>query len=318
MIPLRDIRRQILSVRKISHITRAMKTVSAIRLMRVQTQVVRQKPYALKLREIVADLVARTPAQAHPLLRRRSGQVPEWPSGQVPGHSTTGPPDHSPSLDHSSEASRRRMVCLAFGSDRGLCGPFNYNLVLEIDRFLNANRQHDVRLMVVGKRLRDMLRARKRTMAREFVAFYQGLTWDKVVHLGEEFLDDYRADKIGELWVIYTEFKSGARQRVAAEQLLPIGGYLPEEPLFPEYRYEPNVFSVLDRVLPMYYHQELWRIIRESEASEHIARMQAMDMATVNAGELIRDLTLKMNKTRQEAITRELAEISTAAEVLRG
>lgn len=294
MIPLRDIRSQIQSIRKISHITRAMKTVSAIRLRRVQGQVVRQRPYALKLRDIVSDLVQRTTARAHPLLREaRKSETP-------------------------SSKPETPVVMLVLGSDRGLCGPFNNNLMAESLKFLDERPGREVQPVVFGKKLIDLMQSHHRPMSRKLPGFFQGMTYDKVAALARSFLEQYLADRIGELWIVYTEFRSTARQKVKAEQILPIGvEKLPAEPLFPEYRYEPDEFTVLDEILPMYYNREWWRVFLESEASEHITRMRAMDMATVNAGEMIDDLTLVLNKARQELITRELSEISTSAEALR-
>jgi len=294
MIPLRDIRRRIASVRRISHITRAMKTVSAIRLMKVQTQVLKQKPYALKLRELVSDLVLRTPGNLHPLLReaRKSETLNSKPETPI--------------------------VVLVLGSDRGLCGPFNNNLMAESLKFQYEYSGRELQTVVFGKKLVDLMQSHHRPMSRKLPGFFQGMTYDKVAVLAREFLEQYLAGRIGELWAVYTEFRSTARQRVKAEQILPIGvGGIRAEPLFPEYAYEPAPFAVLDRLLPQYYLREVWRIFLESTASEHMARMLAMDMATINAGEMIRDLTLTFNKARQESITRELSEISTAAEAFR-
>lgn len=301
MIPLRDIRRRISSVRRISHITRAMKTVSAIRLMKVQTQVVKQKPYATKLRELVGDLVLRTSGSLHPLLRQ--ADKPEVLSSRPEA------PDFRPEAP---------VVVLVLGSDRGLCGPFNNNLMAESLKFRAAREGREIQTVVFGKKLVDLMQSHRRPVTRKFAGFYQGMTYDKVAALARDYLQQYLAGRIGELWAVYTEFRSTARQKVKAEQVLPIGvGAIPDEPLFPEYTYEPAPFEVLDRLLPQYYLREVWRIFLESTASEHMARMLAMDMATINAGDMIRDLTLTYNKARQESITRELSEISTAAEAFR-
>jgi F-type H+-transporting ATPase subunit gamma len=322
MIPLRDIRRRISSVRRISHITRAMKTVSAIRLMKVQTQVVKQKPYATKLRELVSDLVQRTSGNLHPLL----GQ-PTADSSQLTANSL-----------QPQSAGRGPIVCLVLGSDRGLCGPFNNNLMAESLKFRAAREGREVHTVVFGKKLIDLMQSHRRPVTRRFTGFYQDMTYDKVAALARDYLQQYLAGRIGELWAVYTEFRSTARQKVKAEQILPIGveamriaecrlrnsefdnphsELARPEPLFPEYVYEPDPFGVLDRLLPQYYLREVWRIFLESTASEHMARMLAMDMATINAGDMIRDLTLTFNKARQESITRELSEISTAAEAFR-
>jgi len=301
MIPLRDIRRRISSVRRISHITRAMKTVSAIRLMKVQTQVVKQKPYATKLRELVGDLVLRTPGNLHPLLQ--AAGKPETLGSK--------PETLNPELEMP-------VVVLVLGSDRGLCGPFNNNLMAGSLKFQYEYSGRELQTVVFGKKLVDLMQSHHRPMSRKLPGFFQGMTYDKVAALARDFLEQYLAGRIGELWAVYTEFRTTARQRVKAEQILPIGrGDIPAEPLFPEYAYEPAPFEVLDRLLPQYYLREVWRIFLESTASEHMARMLAMDMATINAGDMIRDLTLTYNKARQESITRELSEISTAAEAFR-
>jgi F-type H+-transporting ATPase subunit gamma len=329
MIPLRDVRRQIQSVRKIGHITRAMKTVSAIRLLKVQSTVTQQRPYALKLREIVTDLVARTATSAHPLLQAARANDEVRMSN-----------DESQIVNRQSSLSP--VVCLVLGSDRGLCGPFNNNLMAASLKFQNERPGREVQTVAFGKKLIDLMQSHHRPMNPKLPGFFQtssylhshsvilrpvswrlpgsfqGMTYDTVAALARDYLEQYLAGRIGELWAVYTEFRSTARQRVKAEQILPIGrGGIPAEPLFPEYAYEPTPFEVLDRLLPQYYLREVWRIFLESTASEHMARMLAMDMATVNAGEMIEGLTLVLNKARQELITRELSEISTSAEALR-
>ena len=333
MIPLRDIRRRIASVGRISHITRAMKTVSAIRLMKVQSQVLKQKPYATKLRELVSDLVLRTSGNLHPLLDQPTTDSSPLTADSLQPQAAGREP---------SAVSRKPIVCLVLGSDRGLCGPFNNNLMAQSLKFPSERPGREIQLVVFGKKLVDLMQSHHRPMSRKLSGFFQGMTYDKVAALARDYLEQYLAGRIGELWAVYTEFRSTARQRVKAEQILPIGvvrnddlrvtnddsignssfrirhSSLPRaEPLFPEYAYEPAPFEVLDRLLPQYYLREVWRIFLESTASEHMARMLAMDMATINAGDMIRDLTLTFNKARQESITRELSEISTAAEAFR-
>jgi F-type H+-transporting ATPase subunit gamma len=213
---------------------------------------------------------------------------------------------------------RRIIIALVLGSDRGLAGPFNYNLIAETQKFIELNRENDVRLVVVGKKLRDSLRARKYPLSLELIGFYSQMTFGKVQKLAHGFLNEYMNGTIDELVAIYTEFRTTARQKVTTEQILPIGvTTISKKELFPSYIYEPDSFTVLDQILPMYYDREVWRIFLESTASEHMARMIAMDMATINGINMIRYLTLIYNKARQESITRELSEISTAAEAFR-
>lgn len=316
MIPLRDIRRRIRSVQKISQITRAMKTVAAIRLMKIQNQVLKQKPYALKIREIVEDLVARTPAVNHPMLNQslcvKVGSMSRNESEQE--------------TSETKKRSRRIVTILTLGSDRGLAGPYNNNIVAETLKFIETRHQDDIRLIVVGKKIRDIFRTKKHPVFMELIGFYLGMTFDKVQKLAHGFLNEYMNGEIDELVAIYTEFRTTARQKVTVEQILPIGvsdftqkakSTQNADSLFPSYIYEPDSFTVLDQILPMYYNREVWRIFLESTASENMARMIAMDMATINGINMIRELTLIYNKSRQESITRELSEISTAAEAFR-
>jgi F-type H+-transporting ATPase subunit gamma len=268
--------------------------------------VLKQKPYALKIREIVEDLVARTPSLTHPMLIH--GKKPEQADAQ---------------FDKGKKESRRIITAVVLGSDRGLAGPFNYNLIAETKKFIELNRENDVRLVVVGKKLRDSLRARKYPISSELIGFYTQMTFGKVQKLAHGFLNEYMNGTIDELVAIYTEFRTTARQKVTFEQILPIGltavseKRIAKSVLYPPYIYEPDSFTVLDQILPMYYDREVWRIFLESTASEHMARMIAMDMATINGINMIRHLTLIYNKARQESITRELSEISTAAEAFR-
>ncbi|MEO0108006.1 MAG: ATP synthase F1 subunit gamma [candidate division WOR-3 bacterium] len=317
MVPLRSIRGRIRSVERIRHITGAMKTVSAIRLMKVQNQVLRFRPYAAKLHEVVDDLVARTTGLQHPLLG-----APD-PRGQ------TLRPDVG--------------VCLVLGSDRGLCGSYNNNLLAEAIQFLQEHCRTRVQLEVLGKKLSDLMAARGCAIGRTFHGVLHDLSYAQAAELAENYLARYQDGEISSLWAIYTQFRTTARQKVTRVQLLPIAawgtragddaGRAPRStsgemtgdparpqfstPLFPEYQYEPDPAAVLGQLLPLYFKRELWRILTEARASEHLARMTAMDMATINANEMIQRLTLTYNKARQEAITRELSEIATASEAFR-
>jgi len=274
-----------------------MKTVAMIRLMKVQNQVIKQKPYATKMREIVNDLVARTPKLSHPML---------------------APITQDTSSPEQKTQRKKRIIVLALGSDRGLAGPFNNNILFETQKFINLHKADEIRLIVAGKKLRDLLRTRKYPIDTELIGIYNNMTFDKVAKIADGYLKSYIAGNLDELYAIYTEFRTTAKQKVVTEQILPIGlEQVSNKELFPPYIYEPDAFTVLEALLPMYYKREAWRIFLESTASEHMARMVAMDMATINGVDMIRELTLSYNKARQESITRELSEISTAAEAFR-
>lgn len=284
MTTLREIRRRIRSIEKIRQITRAMKTVAMVKLMRFQAQCMRLKPYAQKMRTAIAELSERTQGQSHPLLSER------------------------PII--------KRMLLVVLTSDQGLCGAFNHNIVNSASRFLEEHREREVELWTIGKRGRDGLGRQGYRIALEYTNFYRTMGFKDAAKLGTMIKDRFLGGTLDAVVLVYNEFKSLVQQQVVREQVLPIT-IVREEPRFPEYIYEPDPFTVLDQILPLYLNTELWRALLESVASEHAARMNAMDAAAQNAYEMITDLTLYYNKARQAAITKELSEITTAAEAFR-
>ncbi len=284
MTTLRDIRRRIRSIDKIRQITRAMKTVSAVKLMRAQVACQRLKPYSQKLSAVIADLSARTAERFHPLLAER--------------------PDV------------KRLLAVVLTSDQGLCGAFNHNVVNATVEYIAAHSNTAIELWAIGKRGRDFLQRQGHPISREYIGFYKTMAFKDAEILSTMIQQRFLEGLLDGAVLIYNEFKSVGQQRVVREEILPIrvGTVVPQ---FPEYLYEPDPVSVLDRVVPMYLNTELWRALLESVASEHAARMNAMDMASRNAFDMITDFTLFYNKARQAAITKELSEITGAAEGFR-
>jgi F-type H+-transporting ATPase subunit gamma len=281
MTTLREIRRRIRSIEKIRQITKAMKTVSLVKLMRSQAQVVRLKPYSQKLQSIIADLAAHAEEKFHPLLAER------------------------PVV--------KRLLVVVLTSDQGLTGAFNHNITSATVNYLKENRDKAIELWTIGKRGRDFMRRQGHPAARDFIGFYRMMRPNDAEILGKEMQDRFLAGALDGVVLIYNEFKSISQQQVVKEQILPIRVGMGEAQ-FPEYLYEPDPITVLDRILPMYLTTELWRAFLESVTAEHAARMNAMDMASRNATDMITDFTLFYNKARQAAITKDLSEITTAAE----
>jgi F-type H+-transporting ATPase subunit gamma len=299
MPSLQSVRRKISSVKKTQKITKAMKMVAAAKLKRTQHRILAARPYALKMRETIRHLSRRVNRAAHPLLRGQESDPP-------------------------------RVILTVVTSDRGLCGAFNTNILRTAITTLKEleSRGAQVEVAVIGRRGRDFFRRRAWTVRREVVDVFDKLTFEHGMVMGQEFLaiDDYVAGRIDAVYVIYNEFKSALQQRVVVERLLPIDWIVeiatvndldqPTETTPGAYLYEPSEDELLNQLLHRNFHVQAYRILLESSAAEQAARMTAMDGATRNAGELIKQLETYYNKTRQAAITKELMDIVGGAEAL--
>ena len=292
---LLDIRRRIKSVKNTQQITKAMKMVSAAKLKRAQDRVVTARPFANKMMEVLAELAKRTDENFHhPLLDLRGDQ---------------------------------RYLLVLITADKGLCGAFNTNLTKAAQAFMRENSDKTIELMAIGRKGRDFFRNRRAVIAGEFL----GLTGKGRVEFSEAlevaraiiklYTDDKEIDKV---FLIYNEFKSVLSQRVVLEQLLPVSRAKEAEPetksqqplTLVDYVYEQSPEQMFSRLLPRLIETQIFRALLESVASEHGARMTAMDSASKNASELIDTLTLNMNRVRQAAITNEIIEVVSGAAAL--
>jgi F-type H+-transporting ATPase subunit gamma len=286
MPSLLDIRRRIRSVKNTQQLTKAMKTVSAAKLRRAQERVMSARPYADQLRNVLANLAGRVENIAHPLLEIR----PE-----------------------------ERTLVVIVTADRGLCGAFNTNLIRATQNFLRENaRKGSVTLFPVGRKGRDFFRRREASITSDYVNFFNKLDYGHAKDIAKTITDLYTEAKIDAVYMVYNEFKSAIQQRISMEKLLPLGradlGNTQETPT--EYIFEQPPQQVFDRLLPRYVEIQVYRALLESAASEHGARMAAMDTASRNAGDMIESLTLNMNRVRQAAITREIIEVVSGAGAL--
>jgi F-type H+-transporting ATPase subunit gamma len=301
MPSLKNIRTQIASKKSTQKITRAMKLVAASRLRRAQDSIVAARPYANALGEAIAEVALRAGAESHPLLDRRA---PE------------------------------RITLILLTSDRGLAGGFNANVFRAAQRFMLERKQatppaREVTLEVVGKKGRDYFRRRKLTVERETAAPTAETAVQIARDLAHIVSHAFRHAHTDAVFLVYNEFKSAVQQRVVIEPLLPVSGddlpgasagtganSAPGSVL--DFVYEPSKEKLLDALLPLYVESQIYRGLLESIASELGARMTAMDSATNNAREMIASLTLQYNRARQAAITKELMEIVSGAEALKG
>ncbi len=293
MPSLQDLRRKIASVKNTQKITKAMKMVAAAKLKRAQDRILSARPYAHKLRGVVANLGEHASRTSHPLLHKRDGNKTEL---------------------------------LVVTSDRGLCGAFNANILRQAVEVLSEcqNSGEQVTVSLVGRKSIDFFRRRSWSIRQEWPGVFDRLSYEHALDIGRDIVQQYNEGAFDQLYVVYNEFKSVMQQRVIVEKLLPIEA-LEEEKTSPEssvgpkgsYLYEPDEDELLETLLPKHFEVQAFRVLLESAAAEQAARMTAMDGATRNAGELIKKVTLFYNKTRQAAITKELMDIVGGAEALK-
>jgi F-type H+-transporting ATPase subunit gamma len=295
MPSLKNIRTQIASKKSTQKITRAMKLVAASRLRRAQDAIVAARPYANALGEAIAEVALRAGTESHPLLDRRS---PE------------------------------RITLVLLTSDRGLAGGFNANVFRVTQRFINERKQatppaREIVLEIVGKKGRDYYRRRRQTINRETPAPTAETASQIAREMAQIVSHEFHESRTDAVFLVYNEFKSAVQQRVVVEPLLPVstelaGGEKAVAAGALDFLYEPSKAKLLDALLPLYLESQIYRGLLESIASELGARMTAMDSATNNAKEMIANLTLQYNRARQAAITKELMEIVSGAEALKG
>jgi F-type H+-transporting ATPase subunit gamma len=284
MPSLLDIRRRIRSVKNTQQLTKALKTVSAAKLRRAQERVFSARPYAAQLKSVLADLATRIENISHPLLEIR----PE-----------------------------NRILLIVVTADRGQCGAFNSNIIRAAQNFVREHRQAEIQLALVGRKGRDFFRRRATRIHSDFINIFSRLNYGHAKDISERVIDAYTKAEFDAVYIIYNEFKSIIQQRLVVEKLLPFDrGELGAAGPSIDYIYEQNPQEIFNRLLPRYVETQIFRALLESAASEHGARMAAMDTATRNAGEMIEMLTLNMNRIRQAAITREIIEVVSGAGAL--
>jgi len=286
MANLSDVKQRIKSVKSTEQITKAMKLVAASKLRKAQEAILTARPYAVKLMDVMNHLAARCNNDMHPLLENREG---------------------------------KKTLLLVVTADRGLCGAFNTNIVKKASQIIKSNPEHEFSLILAGKKGADYFKNRPHKVQEKLIGWTREFDYMQAAKIGESLAQLFIDKVVDKIYVVYNEFKSVMQQEVIQEQLLPI---VPEtlketgEPV--NYIYEPDEETLLEDILKRYMAVEVYRAFLESTASEHGARMTAMDSASRNAKEMIRDLTLFYNRTRQAAITKELIEVVNGAEALKG
>ncbi|MEP6768332.1 MAG: ATP synthase F1 subunit gamma, partial [Acidobacteriota bacterium] len=278
------------SVKNTQQITKAMKMISAARLRRAQERAVSARPYARILREVLAKVSSRVREIQHPLLAERE---------------------------------EKNVAVLVVSGDRGLAGGFNANINRAVLQLLAEKGWESVTLLPIGKKAVEFARRRRAKIAeKSYPGIFSKVEYSTAQEIAAGLSAEFAEGRIDAAYVVFNEFKSVISQAVRVERLLPISraqaalaeAPAPEsgvEPIF-----EPDPATILARILPRYLEFAIYRILLESGAAEHAARMTAMDSASNNAGDMIDSLTLTYNRVRQARITKELIEIVSGASAL--
>src|SRR5262252_7748287 len=286
MATLKAIRKRISSIRNTQQITKAMKMVSAAKLRRAQEAAMAARPYADKMVELLHNVAARVSREAHPLLRARE---------------------------------EKKIHVLLFTSDRGLCGGYNANLIRAAEAFIRREGAgKEINLVLVGRKGVDHFRRRRATIADRYINILATPAEELASAVGQAAIERFVKGETDAVYIVYSRFRSALLQVPTVEKLLPVA--LPETESteqLTEYLYEPSVEAILASLLPKVAEVAIFRALLEEIASEHGARMTAMDSATSNASKMMGVLTLQMNRARQASITRELMEIVGTAEALK-
>ena len=288
MASLKEVKERIQSVSSTQQITKAMKMVAAAKLRRAQDRIVQLRPYSEKLAALLANV--------------SSGNNEE-------GMNT-----------YSEEREVKRVLIVPVSSDRGLCGAFNSNVVKACRRLIESDELQgkEVEVLPIGKKSYDNFRKKGYPMVNDFYEVFGDLTFDNVREAAEYAMNAYVEGKYDKVYLVYNEFKNVATQIVQTEQFLPIVEIEQDETVNTgiDYIYEPSKDFIVEELIPKSLKIQFYKAVLESNASEHGARMTAMGKATDNAAELLKELKLTYNRTRQAAITKEIIEIVGGAEAL--
>ena len=292
MANLKEVRNRIVSVNSTQQITKAMKMVSAAKLRRAQNAIQALRPYANKLGAILANL---------------SSSMEEGEGGNF-----------------AKVRPVEKVLIVAVSSNRGLAGAFNTNIMRAINSLLaneyNAQmKAGNVSILCIGKKASDFYSKNPNVYLGNHNEIYADLTFINASKIAESIMSDFAAANYDRVIVVYNQFKNAAVQYVINEQLLPlIPPPVTENTKKNDYIYEPSQSEIVLELIPKSVKTQLFKALLDSHASEHGARMTAMNKATDNAGEMLKELRLTYNKARQASITNEILEIVAGAEALNG
>jgi F-type H+-transporting ATPase subunit gamma len=290
MASLKEVKSRITSVISTQQITKAMKMVAAAKLRKSQDRITQMRPYAKKLTHLFQNLSA-------------AGQDEQaW---------------------YNSKRAEEKILLVVISSDRGLCGSFNSTIIKAVSRQIADNysaqaAKGNVTILPLGKKAFEFFSKRNYKVVADYWNVFHGLSYENVSVIGEYLMASFRAGEYDKIEIVYNEFKNVATQILRVEQFLPVLQPKKEQKTVEtDYIYLPNQEEIVIGMVPKALKIQLFKSILDSNAAENGARMTAMDKATENAGELLKELKLTYNRTRQAAITKEILEIVAGAEALK-
>ena len=282
MANLKDIRNRIKSVKSIQKVTKAMKMVAAAKMRRAQERMEEARPYAKRLAEVINHLLPDVDRNFLPLLDIRE---------------------------------IKRVGYVVVSSDRGLAGSFNTSVLKTAQAEIEIIGKKNVDVFCIGKKARDHFKRRNYNIIESHVEFWNEQKFGNALAIGTGIISHFTQKYVDEIHVVYNEFVNVASQHVVSERLLPLVFESDKKPII-DRLYEPNKDDLVKSLIPRHLNIQMWKYLLESYVSEQAARMLAMENATGNAEDMIKELTLKFNKARQAAITKEMLEIVSGAEAL--
>lgn len=289
---LKEVRNRIKSVQSTQQITKAMKMVSAAKLRRAQDAITQMRPYAQKLQELLSNIVSNS--------------------------------DGDMSLNLATVRPVENVLMILVTSDRGLCGGYNSNLIkltkLTIQqKYASQQAKGNVRILPIGKKGYEHFTKNGFNVVADYWDLFTGLSFDKVQSAAQYAMKAFEAREVDAVEIIYSEFKNAASQVYVAETFLPVQKVQGEESgKKADFIFEPGKEVLIAELMPKILNTQLFKAVLDGHASEHGARMTAMDKASDNANELLKSLKISYNRARQAAITTELTEIVSGAAALQG
>lgn len=289
MANLKEVRTRIASVSSTQQITSAMKMVSAAKFRRAQNAIIGMRPYSTQLNEILAD-------------------IDVGDGVQTPYH---------------AEREVHTVVLVVVTSNKGLCGAFNSNVLKLAQQRIDHYRQQqvDIRIIAIGKKASELLAKQKDLKLSSYDELLDSPSFDAIATLADTLMDDYAEKRIDRVELLYNQFKNSLSQILSNEQWLPVtaanSAKNASKSKNNDYIFEPSKEDILREMIPLTLRSTFYRVVLDSLAAEHGARMTAMQKATDNATELLKELRLNYNKARQAAITNEIIEIVSGSEALK-
>ncbi|MBR9773803.1 MAG: ATP synthase F1 subunit gamma [Cytophagales bacterium] len=288
MANLKEVKERINSVSSTQQITKAMKMVAAAKLRRAQEKIVQMRPYSQKLTSILNNI-----------------------SSGAEGVSD---------IVYAQERSAANLLIVPITSDKGLCGAFNSNIIKAANVVIQEHQGQNITVMPVGKKALDFFKKQDYSLVTAHSGLFENITFEPVKKAAEYVMEAFVEGEFDQVILVYNQFKNVATQVVVKEQFLPIAKMEEEENDISQqdYIFEPSKDYIIEELVPNSLKIQFYKAILDSNASEHGARMTAMSKATDNAADLLKDLKLVYNRTRQAAITNEILEIVAGANALEG